>query len=185
MAIEVERYIAGGQIYFAELTDGTYGTEYEIGELTEATIDVNREYAEAFNKDAGQKVLAAKVLKQEDYTCTFKSQNINATNLALALGSEVETINYIVGDALPDGTTATETGTYKRIDAGSKSVIVGRIRFISAPQVGKKRIVELPKAHITLSGSIALMSEDFATLDFEASAMKDDTTGKYYREYIM
>lgn len=185
MANEIERYISGGKIYFAELEGGTYGTEFEIGELVEATIEPNREYAEAFNRDNGQKVLAEKVLKQEDYTCAFKSQNINATNLGLALGAEVETITYEVGDKLPDGSTATVTGTYKRIDAGSKAVIVGRIRFVSAPQTGKKRITELPKAHITLSGSIALMSEDFATLDFEASAMKDDTSGKYYIEYIM
>lgn len=185
MANEIERYIAGGKIYFSELVNGTYGTEFEIGELTEATIEVSREYAEAFNKDGGQKVLSEKVLKQEDYKCTFKSQNINSTNLGLALGAEVETINYIVGDELPDGSTANATGTYKRIDAGTKSVVVGRIRFVSAPLTGKKRITELPKAHLTLSGSIALMSEEFATLDFEASAMKDPVTGKYYREYIM
>ena len=127
--MSIERYIAGGKIYFAELEDGTYGTEYEIGELTEATISANREYAEAFNKDAGQKVLAEKVLKQEDYTLSFKTQNINAANLALALGSEVQTVNYAIGDELPDGATATATGTYKRIDAGSKSVIVGRLRL--------------------------------------------------------
>lgn len=181
----IERYIAGGRIYFAELENGTYGTEYEIGELTEATISTNREYAEAFNKDGGQKVLAEKVLKQEDYTLAFKTQNINSANLALALGAEVKTVNYAINDDLPDGTKATEAGTYKRIDAGSKSVIVGRLRFVSAPMTGKKRVTELPKAHITLSGDLALMSEDFATLDFEGSAMKDDTTGKYYTEYIM
>jgi len=183
--MEVERYLAGGKIYFSELENGTYGTEYEIGELTEATISVNREYAEAFNKDAGQKVLAAKVLKQEDYTLAFKTQNINAANLALALGSEVKTVNYAIGDALPDGTTATVAGTYKEITAGEKSVIVGKLRFVSEPMTGKKRITIFPKAHITLSGDIALMSEDFATLDFEGSAMKDGTTGKYYTETIM
>lgn len=180
----IERYIAGGKLYFAELTDGTYGTQYEIGELTEATVDVNREYSEAYNKDNGQKILAEKVLKQEDYTLTFKSQNINAANLALALGSTVTSISFTTGDTLPDGSTAAADGTYTKIEAGSKSVIVGKLLFVSAPQAGKKRVTEIPKAHITLSGSISLMSEDFATLDFEGSAMVDDD-GKYYYEYIM
>lgn len=181
----IERYIAGGKLYFTPLENGVYGTEYEIGELTEATIETNREYAEAFNKDAGQKVLAEKVLKQEDYTLSFKTQNVNSTNLAIALGAVAQTINFAIGDTLPDGTTATVAGEYVKLDAGSKALVVGKLRFVSAPQTGKKRVTEVPKAHVTMSGSIALMSEDFATLDFEGSAMKDDTTGKYYIEYIL
>lgn len=182
----IERYIAGGRLFFARLntSTGTYGTEYEIGEVVEATIESEKEFVDAFNRDSGQSVLAQKALKKEGYTLSYKTQNINVDNLKLALGALGETVNYAVGAKLPNGKVATVAGTYTKLIAGSDPIIEGRLKFVSAPIVGKQRVTELPRAFLESSGQLGLMMEEFATLEGKGSAMKDEN-GHYYIEYVM
>lgn len=180
----IERYIAGGRVYFSRFENGAYQPEYEIGEVIEASIESSKDYAEAFNKDNGQSVLAQKVIKKEEYKLSFKTQNINADNLATALGATKETVTYAAGDTLPDGSVADADGSYVKIVAGKDGLIEGKIKFISAPLTGKKRITEIPRAFIGVSGNLELITDDFASLEFEANAMQDEN-GQYYIEYVL
>ncbi len=66
--------------------------------------------------------------------------------------------------------------TYTVVEAGTETTIEGKMRFVSEPAVGIKRIWDFHKVSIVPSGDMALKSaEDWAKATFEIKVLKDDT----------
>lgn len=174
-----DRYIGGGKVFFTPVG----GTEYEIGEVQEATLTFNVETADAYNKDQTIKKKVAKVVKGVTSSIKFTTQITNAKNTAIAMLGVEETEDYIIGDTLPDGTVATGSITIPVIRGGKKPLIEGELKFIGDEDGDTKPVLVVYNAVLTPTSDIGYIVEDFSKLSFEGEVM--ETVNGYADEYRM
>lgn len=176
----VERYIGSGKLYFTP--EG--GSQVEIGEVEDVSFSISVEYAEALSGGKVLKRLSEKVATKITSKVSFKTKNLNKENLALSYMGEVTTENFNVGDELPDGTTATVATTVDVIKGGTRSSINGELKFVADVPAGKKRpVLLIYSAAIMPSADIALVANEFASLNFEGDVY--DTANGFFKEYLM
>lgn len=173
-------FLSGGTLYIEPIKNGvSSGEKFDMG-ATEITISRNTSTAQAFTKSGGLKQKIAEVVTEESYTMKIKSNSFSPANLAAALGSEVKEVTINEGETLPNGQTAETDTNFVKIEAGINPLLTAKLVFVGKPVQGKKVIAVIHEASIKFGGDLPLMSEEFASADFEASAVK---TEKGYFDY--
>lgn len=184
MITDGNRYIGGGKLYFTPLQkDGTLGTEFEFGEIQTGELNFDVEKKEAFSKDRTIKQMVEQVVTDIKATFKFNTQKVNKENLVLARMGTEEEITYESGDELPDGTTATDAGTYTKIKMAENPIIKGQLRFVGDEDGAKKPVLVIHSAVLAPAGGFNYIADEFATLEFEAAVLKTDAG--YADEFIM
>ena len=166
-------FLSGGTLYMIPLNNGVEGDKVDMG-ATELTITRDTTTAEAFTKSGGLKQKIAEVVTEESYTMKIKSNSFSPANLAAALGSEAKEITFEAGDTLPNGETAVGGEKFIKIEAGTNPLLTAKLVFEGKPVQGKRVVCVIHEASVKFGGDLPLMSEEFATADFEASAVKTD-----------
>ncbi len=174
-------FLSGGTLYMIPINNGVEGTKVDMG-ATEITISRDTTTAQAFTKSGGLKQKIAEVVTEESYTMKIKSNSFSPANLAAALGSEAKEVTIMTGETLPNGETAAEDTKFIKIAAGTNPLITAKLIFEGVPVQGKRVVCVIHEANVKFSGDLPLMSEEFATVDFEATAVKTDSG--YYDHYI-
>lgn len=175
-------FLSGGTLYIEPFKGGKpSGQKYDMG-ATEITISRDTTTAQAFTKSGGLKQKIAEVVTEENYTMKIKCNSFSPANLAAALGSEVKEETITTGQTLPNGKKATADTKFVKIEAGTNPLLTARLVFDGKPVQGKRVIAVFHEASIKFGGELPLMSEEFATADFEASAVKTDEG--YYTHWI-
>ena len=175
-------FLSGGTLYIEPFKNGKLsGERFDMG-ATEITISRDTTTAQAFTKSGGLKQKIAEVVTEENYTMKIKCNSFSPANLAAALGSEVEEVTINTGETLPNGQSAETDTKFVRIKAGTNPLLTAKLVFDGVPVQGKKVIAVFHEASIKFGGDLPLMSEEFATADFEASAVKTDEG--YYTHWI-
>ncbi len=174
-------FLSGGTLYMIPINNGVEGTKVDMG-ATEITISRDTTTAQAFTKSGGLKQKIAEVVTEESYAMKIKSNSFSPANLAAALGSEAKEVTIAMGETLPNGETATEDTKFIKIAAGTNPLITAKLIFEGVPVQGKRVVCVIHEANVKFSGDLPLMSEEFATVDFEATAVKTDNG--YYDHYI-
>lgn len=174
-------FLSGGTLYMIPINNGVEGTKVDMG-ATEITISRDTTTAQAFTKSGGLKQKIAEVVTEESYAMKIKSNSFSPANLAAALGSEAKEVTIAMGETLPNGETATDDTKFIKIAAGTNPLITAKLIFEGVPVQGKRVVCVIHEANVKFSGDLPLMSEEFATVDFEATAVKTDNG--YYDHYI-
>lgn len=175
-------FLSGGTLYIIPYKNGVLSSEkYDMG-ATEITISRDTTTAQAFTKSGGLKQKIAEVVTEENYTMKIKCNSFSPANLAAALGSEVKEETITTGQPLPNGEEAIADTKFVKIEAGTNPLLTARLVFDGKPVQGKRVIAVFHEASIKFGGELPLMSEEFATADFEASAVK--TAEGYYTHWI-
>lgn len=175
-------FLSGGTLYIEPFENGKpSGQKYDMG-ATEITISRDTTTAQAFTKSGGLKQKIAEVVTEENYTMKIKCNSFSPANLAAALGSEVKEETITTGQTLPNGEKATADTKFVKIEAGTNPLLTAKLIFDGKPVQGKRVIAVFHEASIKFGGELPLMSEEFATADFEASAVK--TNEGYYTHWI-
>ena len=166
-------FLSGGVMYLQPyLPDGSLGSQkFDMG-ATEITLTRDTTTATAFTRSGGLKRKIAKVVTEENYMLKIKCNSFSPANLAAALGSIAKEVVFKKGEILPSGEDCSADCSYIKIDAGSNPLLKARLTFVGI----------IYEANIKMSGDLPLMSEEFATMDFEGSANKTDEG--YYTHYI-
>lgn len=167
-------FLSGGTLYIEPIKDGVAsGEKFDMG-ATEITVSRDTTTAQAFTKSGGLKQKIAEVVTEESYTMKIKSNSFSPANLAAALGSEVKEVIISEGETLPNGETAEADTKFVKIEAGTNPLLTAKLVFEGKPVQGKKMMAIFHEASIKFGGDLPLMSEEFASADFEASAVKTD-----------
>ncbi|MCX2717819.1 hypothetical protein OQH61_08750 [Helicobacter sp. MIT 21-1697] len=176
-------FLSGGIMYLQPyLPDGSLSEQkFDMG-ATEITLTRETTTATAFTRSAGLKQKIAEVVTEENYTLKIKCNSFSPANLANALGSEIKVVSFAAGERLPSGEVADIEYSFIKIDAGSNPLLKAKLIFVGTPVQAKQVIGVVYEANIKMSGDLPLMSEEFATMDFEGSANKTDEG--YYTHYI-
>lgn len=176
-------FLSGGVMYLQPyLPDGSLGSQkFDMG-ATEITLTRDTTTATAFTRSAGLKQKIAEVVTEENYTLKIKCNSFSPANLAAALGSESKVVDFAAGEILPSGEVADKEYRFIEIKAGSNPLLKAKLTFVGAPVQARQVIGIVYEANIKMSGDLPLMSEEFATMDFEGSANKTDEG--YYTHYI-
>ena len=176
-------FLSGGVMYLQPyLPDGSLGSQkFDMG-ATEITLTRDTTTATAFTRSAGLKQKIAEVVTEENYTLKIKCNSFSPANLAAALGSESKVVDFAAGEILPSGEVADKEYRFIEIKAGSNPLLKAKLTFVGAPVQSRQVIGVVYEANIKMSGDLPLMSEEFATMDFEGSANKTDEG--YYTHYI-
>ncbi len=176
-------FLSGGVMYLQPyLPDGSLGSQkFDMG-ATEITLTRDTTTATAFTRSAGLKQKIAEVVTEENYTLKIKCNSFSPANLAAALGSESKVVDFAAGEILPSGEVADKEYRFIEIKAGSNPLLKAKLTFVGAPVQARQVIGVVYEANIKMSGDLPLMSEEFATMDFEGSANKTDEG--YYTHYI-
>ncbi len=176
-------FLSGGVMYLQPyLPDGSLGSQkFDMG-ATEITLTRDTTTATAFTRSGGLKQKIAEVVTEENYTLKIKCNSFSPANLAAALGSETKVVDFAAGEILPHGEVADKEYRFIEIKAGSNPLLKAKLIFVGAPVQARQVIGVVYEANIKMSGDLPLMSEEFATMDFEGSANKTDEG--YYTHYI-
>ena len=175
-------FLSGGTLYIEPLKNGKLsGEKFDMG-ATEITLSRDTTTAQAFTKSGGLKQKIAEVVTEENYTMKIKCNSFSPANLAAALGSEVKEVSFKEGELLPSGELAKAETKFVKINAGTNPLFSARLTFIGKPVQGKKVVALIYEASIKMNGELPLMSEEFANMEFEASALKTDEG--YYTHFI-
>lgn len=167
-------FLSGGTLYIEPIKNGVAsGEKFDMG-ATEITVSRDTTTAQAFTKSGGLKQKIAEVVTEESYTMKIKSNSFSPANLAAALGSEVKEVIISEGETLPNGETAEADTKFVKIEAGTNPLLTAKLVFEGKPVQGKKMMAIFHEASIKFGGDLPLMSEEFASADFEASAVKTD-----------
>ncbi len=181
----IERYIGGGTIYFTPYENGAYGTEIEIGEIKEASVKVASDTVEAFSQSAGPEELVEDVVMKTSGTFSYKTQNVNKENLAMALMGTLTTETFTTGATLPDGTTAAADTTVDKIVGMQKPLQKGKFRIVGEPvnETAKRPVLVIHLGSVKPTDSVGYIMKDFAALAFEGSILR--TSDGFFDEYLM
>lgn len=184
-SVIVSRYIAGGTLYFTPWENGAYGTEIQIGEVKNFSLKVTAESKEAMAQDTGPELTVEEVVVGQSAEVSWKTQNLNKENRAMAHMGTLTTETFAVGDTLPDGTTATAETTIDKIVGLGKTQLTGRLRMVSAPinASARRPVLIVYRSSVRPSGDTAYIGKDYAALEFAGKAQKTDSG--YFDEYIM
>lgn len=176
-------FLSGGTLFLQPYKeDGTLEVErYDMGAV-EVTLSRDTTTASAFTRSGGLKQKIAEVVTEENYTLKIKANSFSPVNLASALGSNVQEVSIASGEKLPNGALADKEHKFIKIEAGTNPLLKARLIFEGKPVQGRRVIAIIHEANIKMSGELPLMSEEFATMDFEGSANK--TSEGYYTHYI-
>ena len=176
-------FLSGGTLFLQPYKeDGTLEVErYDMG-ATEVTLSRDTTTASAFTRAMGTKQKIAEVVTEENYTLKIKCNSFSPINLASALGSKPQELVVGIGEKLPNGEVADKEHKFVKIEAGTNPLLKARLIFEGKPVQGKRVIAIIHEANIKMSGEMPLMSEEFASMDFEGSANK--TSEGYYTHYI-
>lgn len=176
-------FLSGGVMYIEPYnTDGSLsGEKFDMG-ATEITLTRDTTTATAFTRSGGVKQKIAEVVTEESYTLKIKCNSFSPANLAAALGSKIKEVAFKKGEILPSGAVADCACSFVKIDAGSNPLLKAKLTFVGTPVRAKQVVGVIYEANIKMSGDLPLMSEEFATMDFEGSANKTDEG--YYTHYI-
>jgi|GEM_PF-1409310 len=181
----IERFVGGGKAYYTPFVNGAYGTEYELGEVKEAKLKIAPTYIDAMGKDTGFEKKVKKALKEVTASISLSTQNVNTTNMAMAMIGTVETQSFAIGDILPNGLVATEAIEIPKISAGVQPLFEGRLRIVSINIGGDNDpVLDVPMCVITPSGDVRdYFASEFVNLAFEGEIL--ESNGVYFNEYFI
>jgi hypothetical protein len=86
-------------------------------------------------------------------------------------------LQIVRGGAISEGSTITVTGnktarTWDRVKSSDNGAVRCRLKFVADNASGKNANLTLPLVSLAPSGTLAMQSEDFVTLDFEYQILK-------------
>lgn len=170
----VQTYIGGGVVSFEKLIDDTptYEAPVEIGLVQNFSISTSMEYAQVMDFSGSYQELYEDALQSKEISVTFTTAEVSKQTLLMALYGTEATSTAAVGDILPDGTTAAGTETITTIDAGKLNRYDGRLTFVQSPATGPVRKFTFYKTRIKPAAELALMSNEYVTIDMEAAVYK-------------
>jgi len=182
----IKRRVGGGTFWFEELlSTGLYDVKREIGECSDVNFKVDASTTDAMNHDGAIPVVSDTAVTDMKATLSFKTNNFDTPNMAMALYGTAATETFAIGATLPDGTVAAVETIVPVVTGADKPLLKGRLTFMSNQAVGDKMpVLVIPIAAVSSTGDIAYISKDFGQLSFEGKVLKHDTDG-YFKEYLM
>jgi hypothetical protein len=124
MAIEdTNYYLSGGRLYFTPES----GTETEIGDVTDASISVETQTAQALSRSYGAQQIVAESVVQRDYTLTFTTSNVSTGNLARYFYGASRLKTYAAGDTYRNGETLADFSMSESYAAGDHVIYTGGV----------------------------------------------------------
>ena len=181
----IERYIGGGKLFLSLYNGTTYDAEVEVGEIQSATLKISNTYADAMGKDSGIGKKVDKVATGTEATISFSTQNVNASNVAMAMFGKQTTESFASGDTLPDGTVASEDITLAVTKGGELSKIEAKIRIVAKNVSGTTNpVLVVHHAVITPSGDVRdYFADKHAVVGFDGEIL--EVADGYFKEYSM
>lgn len=142
----------------------TGGQERDLGNAPEVELTPEVEKLDHFSSRAGVRKKDRSVPLEQTLTLRVVLDEITAENLALALaGGEI------------DDTTAGR----RQFGIFTLSEVAGSFRFEGTNAVGSKVFLTLPKVSFIPSGSIPLISEEWAQIEIEGEVLFDEDSGDF------
>jgi hypothetical protein len=154
-------FIAKGYVKFSP--DGG-ATWTHLGNAPEVEWSPNLDMLDHFSAMAGVRSKDRKVIREKSATVRIVLEESNPFNLGLAL----------MGDVTAGVAPAPST-----IDIFSLAEITGALLFVGQNDVGPRTQYYWPNVSITPSGSINLISEEWASMEITAEVLVDPTTGSF------
>jgi hypothetical protein len=163
-APNVDNYFIGkGVVKFKP--DGT--SEFvHLGNCPEVEWTPNLDVLDHFSSMVGIRAKDRKVVREKSATVRIVMEELTPDNLGLAL----------MGGVTDPTAPATEPFT---IDIYSLTEIKGALRFIGQNDIGPKVQYDWPLVSIIPSGSINLISDEWASMEITADVLVDVDTGKF------
>lgn len=180
----MQAIIPRGKLYFTLEEDGA--VEFEIGLVQKVSFSTDTTEAKVMDKSAAADRTFDVATTSATSTLSYETQDVKPEVLAQALRAKIEDITYEVGDELPDGTTATEQTTIKRLTGDPMTQMKGKFRFESsvATTDGYPQLT-IPSAFVKPDGTFDLIADDFISLSFKGEAMLSATNeALYYLDYL-
>ena len=114
---------------------------------------------------------------------TVKSADDNTTYVEgtdYSMDKNTGIFSLVEGSTIADGselhlTVSTSEYVTTNVSALKTSSLEAKLVFISEPQSGERYMYTFNKVSISASGSLALKSEEFASIDFEGEVLLDDS----------
>jgi len=137
-----------------------------LGNAPEVEYTPGIDVLDHFSSMVGVRSKDRKVVREKSATIRVVLEEMTPDNLGLAF----------MGGVTDPTAPATEPYT---IDIFSLSEITGSLRFIGQNDIGPKIQVDFPNVSIVPTGSINLISEEWASVEITADVLVDNTTGKF------
>ncbi len=181
----IERYIGGGTLFISRFNGTDYDAEIEVGEIQAANLKITQDYADAMSKDSGVAKKVDKVAIKTDSAISFTTQNVNKTNMAMAMFGSESVESFTTGDALPDGTVATADIDIPIIIGGTLSKIEAKIKIVGVNISGSDNpVLVVHHAVLTPSGDIRdYFADKHTVLGFDGEIL--EIGGEYFKEYLI
>jgi len=142
-------------------------TEYvHLGNAPEVEWSPALDILDHFSSMQGIRAKDRKVVREKSATVRVVMEELTPQNLALAL----------MGGLTSPTAPATEPYT---IDIYSLTEIKGALRFVGQNDIGPRVQYDWPLVSITPTGSINLISDEWASMEITADVLIDVTTGKF------
>lgn len=185
MAEPILRYIGGGKIFFSKYNGTTYDEEIEIGEVQSCTLKITSEEADAFSKDTGVKKNVDKVATAINSSISLTTQNVNKTNMAMAMFGDLKTEEFAEGATLPDGREATKDITLPVIIGGANPIVQGKLKIVGVNVAGEESpCLLINHVFLKANGDVRdYFAEKHTTLAFDGEIVEID--GEYFKEYFI
>jgi hypothetical protein len=137
-----------------------------LGNAPEVEYTPALDVLDHFSSMVGVRSKDRKVVREKSATIRIVLEEMTPDNLGMAF----------MGGVTDPTAPATEPYT---IDIFSLSEIKGALRFIGQNDIGPRMQVDLPNVSIIPTGSINLISEEWASVEITADVLVDNTTGKF------
>ena len=142
----------------------TGGSERDLGNAPEIELTPAVEKLDHFSSRAGVRSKDRSVVTEKTVTLRIVLDELTAENLRMML----------LGDAITTGTSGNPG-----FGIGAESEILGAISITGTNDIGSKIHLALPNVSFGPSGSLNLISEEWATIEVTAEVFWDETNGNF------
>jgi hypothetical protein len=174
MAADDNFYLGGGKLYRKLSGDVAYVL---IGGAKKISYSAKVDYAEVFDSAGAVPALTKRTAKKYDATLKFETDNWSANTLTMFLMATQGT------STLTDTEAGWTAKAVTKLDIGKTLILTGAFKFVSVNASGQPIVFEMLNVSLQASGDLLLQTEDFTTISFEGSVLKD-ASGNYASMYL-
>ena len=167
-----------GEISPAMIVRAFFGNEYttvHTAKTDEATVITTISAGDVIS--TGYRSISTMLVKSSDDLTTYTENSDYTIDKNTGMFSIIAVADggTIVDDSELHLTTTTTAFTSTNISALKGSSLEAKLVFVSDPQSGERYVYTFSKVSIVAQGSLALKSEEFASMEFEGEVLLDDS----------